>query len=268
MKTTQKALSILLAMLLVFSCIPTVWAAEMSSQLESAVESSMESTPPEEDISSSEPEITPEPSATPEPSEEPAPAPAPVPDPYVEYFEVMDAEFGGQYVMVAPEAVDVTVSFGREHQALDMAAPEGSPVLAADEGTVTTVQVWDGSKSTDDNQSYGHMVQIQHPDGNSTLYAHLSEINVRQGQTVQRGQQIGRVGSTGNATGAHLHFEVLTPSGKVDPYPYLTGIELYARDSISSVKADLEGGSRYLTDYGVTRDAIVNELSAHEHDNY
>lgn len=214
MKTTQKALSILLAMLLVFSCIPTVWVAEMYSQLESAVESSMESTPPEEDNPSSEPEITPEPSATPEPSEKPA------------------------------------------------------PVLAADEGTVTTVQVWDGSKSADDNQSYGHMVQIQHPDGDSTLYAHLSEINVKQGQTVQRGQQIGRVGSTGNATGAHLHFEVLTPSGKVDPYPYLTGIELYARDYVSSVKADWEGGSQYLADYGVTRDAIVNELSAHEHDNY
>ncbi|MEY8574654.1 SpaA isopeptide-forming pilin-related protein [Oscillospiraceae bacterium 21-37] len=275
MKTTQKALSILLAVLLVFTCISTAWAAEVSSQLESAVESSVESTPPEESNPSSEPESgpeseTPEPSVTPEatPSQEPTTAPAPVSDPYVEHFEIIDAEFGGEYVMVAPEAEDITQEFSRSHQALDIAAPAGSPVLAADEGTVTTVQVWDGSKSTEGSQSYGHMVQVKHPDGNSTLYAHLSEINVKQGQTVQRGQQIGRVGSTGNADGAHLHFEVLTSKGKVDPYPYLTGIELYARDPISKVESDLGGGSHYLTGYGVTRQAIVDELSAHEHDSY
>lgn len=271
MKTTRKAISILLVVLLVFSCVHTVWAVEVSSQPESTVES----VPPEENPPSSEPESgleleAPEPSAVPEPdsSEEPKTTPPPVSDLYVEHFEVIDAEFGGQYVMVVPEAEDITQAFSRSHQALDIAAPAGSPVLAADEGTVTTVQGWDGSKDTEGNQSYGHMVQIQHPDGNSTLYAHLSEINVKQGQTVQRGQQIGRVGATGNADGAHLHFEVLTSKGKADPYPYLTGIELYARAPISKVESDLGGGSHYLTDYGVTRDAIVNELSAHEHDNY
>ncbi len=80
----------------------------------------------------------------------------------MEHFEIIDAEFGGEYVMVAPEAEDITQEFSRSHQALDIAAPAGSPVLAADEGTVTTVQVWDGSKSTEDSQSYGHLVQVKH----------------------------------------------------------------------------------------------------------
>lgn len=57
------------------------------------------------------------------------------------------------------------------------------------------------------------MIQIEHPDGNTTLYAHLSEINVQQGEKVVRGQRIGRVGSTGNSTGPHLHFEVMSETG-------------------------------------------------------
>ena len=65
------------------------------------------------------------------------------------------------------------------------------------------------------------MVEIRHADGNTTLYAHLSEINVQQGEKVVRGQRIGRVGSTGNSTGPHLHFEVITSEGKADPAEYL-----------------------------------------------
>ena len=65
------------------------------------------------------------------------------------------------------------------------------------------------------------MVEVRHADGNTTLYAHLSEINVQQGEKVVRGQRIGRVGSTGNATGPHLHFEVITSEGKADPAEYL-----------------------------------------------
>ena len=194
MKTTQKALSILLTMLLVFTCIPTAWAAEVSSHLESAVESSVESTPPEESNPSSEPESgpeseTPEPSVTPEatPSQEPTTAPAPVSDPYVEHFEIIDAEFGGEYVMVAPEAEDITQEFSRSHQALDIAAPAGSPVLAADEGTVTVVQAWDGSRDTDSSQSYGHMVQVKHSDGNSTLYS-LQEVKAGEGYLLTDGE--------------------------------------------------------------------------------
>ena len=62
------------------------------------------------------------------------------------------------------------------------------------------------------------MVQIKHGEELTTLYAHLSEINVQEGDTVVRGQRIGRIGDTGNATGAHLHFEFITSSGrKVSP---------------------------------------------------
>ena len=69
-----------------------------------------------------------------------------------------------------------------------------------------------------DSNLYGNMVQVTHADGTVTLYAHLSEINVRQGDTVVRGQQIGRVGSTGNSSGPHLHFEVRSNGSKIDPW--------------------------------------------------
>lgn len=82
-------------------------------------------------------------------------------------------------------------------------------------------RIWDGSYDTTGMMSYGHMVEVRHADGNTTLYAHLSEINVQQGEKVVRGQRIGRVGSTGNATGPHLHFEVITSEGKADPAEYL-----------------------------------------------
>ena len=126
--------------------------------------------------------------------------------------------------MVLPDIEGITTQYSSEHPAWDMVAPTGSPVIAADDGVVIYTQVWNGIVTDGDNNSYGHMVEIKHADGNITLYAHLSEINVQQGDTVVRGQQIGRVGDTGNATGAHLHFEVITPSGKADPDDYIRAI--------------------------------------------
>ena len=83
---------------------------------------------------------------------------------------------------------------------------------------MTQVQIWDGSEDETGSMSYGNMVQIKHGEELTTLYAHLSEINVQEGDTVVRGQRIGRIGDTGNATGAHLHFEFITSSGrKVSP---------------------------------------------------
>ena len=64
-------------------------------------------------------------------------------------------------------------------------------------------------------------MDIQHEDGLVTRYAHLSEINISEGMEVTEGQQIGRVGSTGRSTGAHLHFEVIVNDENVDPYYYL-----------------------------------------------
>ncbi len=85
---------------------------------------------------------------------------------------------------------------------IDFAAPSGSPVLAAANGTVIVSRMggWNGG--------YGNYIVIDHGDGTQTLYAHLSADNVSVGQKVARGQQIGAVGKTGKSTGYHLHFEV------------------------------------------------------------
>ena len=98
------------------------------------------------------------------------------------------------------------------HPGLDIAAPTGTTVTAAAGGTVIMAQWYGG---------YGNYISIDHGDGYSTGYGHLSAIYVANGQTVQRGQAIGAVGSTGNSTGPHLHFEVRINGKAVDPAPRL-----------------------------------------------
>lgn len=102
-------------------------------------------------------------------------------------------------------------SSGR-HTGLDFAAPVGTPVMAAESGTI---------KSAGPAGAYGNLIEIRHGDGTTTLYAHLSGIDVRQGQKVQRGQTVGALGNTGNSSGPHLHFEVRTNDKPVDPEQYL-----------------------------------------------
>lgn len=104
---------------------------------------------------------------------------------------------------------------GHTNNAGDYPVPYGSSVVACDGGVVTWVQYWNGSIYG--NQSYGNCIKITHPNGYTTLYAHLSGINVAVGQSVSRGQQIGVSGSTGNSTGPHLHLEVVGPSGGIYP---------------------------------------------------
>jgi murein DD-endopeptidase MepM/ murein hydrolase activator NlpD len=98
------------------------------------------------------------------------------------------------------------------HQGLDIAAPTGTTVTAAAGGTVIMAQWYGG---------YGNYILIDHGGGYSTGYGHLSAIYVATGQTVQRGQAIGAVGSTGQSTGPHLHFEVRIAGKPVDPAPRL-----------------------------------------------
>ena len=86
----------------------------------------------------------------------------------------------------------------RAHNGVDYSAPQGTPVLAVGDGVVELA----GRQS-----GYGNLVQLQHSNGKSTVYAHLSRIDVRAGQRVEQGQRIGAVGATGWATGPHLHFE-------------------------------------------------------------
>ncbi|GAB1467782.1 peptidoglycan DD-metalloendopeptidase family protein [Candidatus Cloacimonadota bacterium] len=100
--------------------------------------------------------------------------------------------------------------FGRWafHQGVDYRARYGTPVYAVANGSVTSAAY---------NGGYGNQVQIKHPSGLTTLYAHLSSISVRGGQTVKKGQVIGRVGSTGRSTGAHLHFGLLQGKSYINP---------------------------------------------------
>lgn len=96
------------------------------------------------------------------------------------------------------------------HLGIDIAAGLGAPVWAADSGVVVYAGWSEGG--------YGNLVMIDHGNGYQTLYAHLNVLNVGCGQSVGKGQGIGQAGSTGNSTGAHLHFEVRLNSGFVDPW--------------------------------------------------
>jgi len=100
----------------------------------------------------------------------------------------------------------------RFHSGIDIPAPSGTQILAANGGTVI-FSGWNGG--------YGNCIIIDHGGGYATLYAHNSVNLVNVGDIVYRGQLIGRVGSTGNSTGPHLHFEVLRNGRAVDPMPYL-----------------------------------------------
>ncbi len=102
---------------------------------------------------------------------------------------------------------------GGRHTGLDFADSYGSPVRAAQSGKVIAAG-W--------QSSYGNRIEIKHANGTVTTYSHLSQIRVDVGDQVDGGQRIGSMGSTGNATGTHLHFEVLSDSEEfVAPGPWL-----------------------------------------------
>ncbi|WP_144053651.1 peptidoglycan DD-metalloendopeptidase family protein [Baaleninema simplex] len=104
--------------------------------------------------------------------------------------------------------------WGRMHNGIDIAGPIGTPIVAAAPGVVTYAQ-WNSG-------GYGNLVEITHPDGSLTLYAHNNRLLVNEGQQVAQGQQIAEMGNTGFSTGPHLHFEV-HPAGQgaVNPLAYL-----------------------------------------------
>lgn len=223
-------------------------------------------TPPDKAPEAAEPSAvpaTPEPTVAPTPTPEPTATPVPVADPYVDHYAVIDSETGAAYAWPVPEHFEVTQRYSAEHSAWDIGAAAGTPVVAADDGTVTVTQKWNGLVTKGDNNSYGHLVQITHADGTVTLYAHLSEINVRQGDTVVRGQQIGRVGETGYADGAHLHFEVITATGKVDPADYLTNdAERRFEELLESYGGYIgEDGKLYTTDGREAIDRTLAEIA-------
>ena len=133
------------------------------------------------------------------------------------------------FIWPLPCSTRVTSRFGnrtdpftgetRYHSGIDIDGfgNDGAPVVAAASGTVITASY---------DSSYGHYIIIDHG-GTSTVYAHMSGLAVSYGATVSQGQTIGYVGSTGRATGTHLHFEVYVGDGRVDPAQYFSGISYY-----------------------------------------
>ena len=107
----------------------------------------------------------------------------------------------------------------KSHTGIDIASNQGTAVYASDGGTVTLAG-WNGG--------YGNCIMIDHGNGYVTLYGHLSSISVSVGQTVSQGATIGAVGSTGNSTGPHLHFEVLKNGTRIDPEQFFSGLTISA----------------------------------------
>jgi murein DD-endopeptidase MepM/ murein hydrolase activator NlpD len=100
----------------------------------------------------------------------------------------------------------------KHHWGLDLAAPKGTVIRAASDGTVSAVGY---------NSLYGNYVYISHPNGYQTMYAHMSVISVRKGAVIYQGNKVGEVGSTGYSTGAHLHFAVYKNSQAINPLEVL-----------------------------------------------
>lgn len=128
---------------------------------------------------------------------------------------------GGKLAWPTPGYTRITSPFGmrmhpilkvkKMHHGVDIAAPLNAKVIAANAGTVITAKY---------HSVYGNYIVINHGGGMATLYAHLNKILVKVGAVVSKGQEIGKVGSTGSSTGPHLHFEVKENSNNVNPMNY------------------------------------------------
>jgi murein DD-endopeptidase MepM/ murein hydrolase activator NlpD len=104
---------------------------------------------------------------------------------------------------------------GLQNDGINLAVPEGTPVKAADDGVV--------AYAGNELKGYGNLVLVRHSNGFVTAYAHASEILVKRGETVRRGQVIAKSGQTGNVTSPQLHFEIRKGATPVDPSQYLNG---------------------------------------------
>jgi murein DD-endopeptidase MepM/ murein hydrolase activator NlpD len=169
-----------------------------------------------------------------------------------EYSCFTDGGGGGSAVpsgMFTPVSGVLTSTFGprmhpifkevRVHTGVDWAAPTGTPVYAAFAGTIT---------AAGDGQGYGNLVRIGHPDGRETRYAHLSKFadGIVAGKAVGAGELIGFVGTTGNSTGPHLHFELRVAEAPVDPLAtdtvYVASSDAGAVDQLTERIVHVESG--------------------------
>lgn len=146
------------------------------------------------------------------------------------------------------------------HTAIDIADVEGTPLLAVFDGIITYTEHSDSG--------YGNYVELTDKEGNMARYAHASSISARIGQEVKKGDEIAKMGTTGNSTGSHLHFELYLADGtRVNPYFYLYSEEAfnsYTRPSVSSFNSfNWQGGDvqetvwGYLVTHGYTPEAAA-----------
>lgn len=102
---------------------------------------------------------------------------------------------------------------GQQNDGINLAVPEGTPIKASEDGVV--------AYAGNELKGYGNLVLVRHSNGYVTAYAHASELNVKRGETVKRGQVLGKSGQTGNVTSPQLHFEIRKGATPVDPMPHL-----------------------------------------------
>ena len=136
-----------------------------------------------------------------------------------EQKEIESHTVQGVYLEVTPVSGVITSRFGNResirtsgHTGLDIAAPYGTPIKAAADGTVTFAGYSGG---------YGYVVKMDNGNGVETYYGHCSKLYVSTGEKIKAGETIAAVGSTGNSTGNHLHFEVRVDGSVVNPQNYL-----------------------------------------------
>jgi murein DD-endopeptidase MepM/ murein hydrolase activator NlpD len=111
-----------------------------------------------------------------------------------------------------PMSGNISQGYSAGHRAIDIYAARGTPISAADAGTVVAAHYATG---------YGRMVVVDHGNGYQTLYAHMDAFFVELGQAVEKGQLLGKCGSTGNSTGPHVHFEVRKGGSLLNPFNFL-----------------------------------------------
>ncbi len=141
--------------------------------------------------------------------------PAPGPMPHGPHgLEHVTSGFGARLDPITGEA--------SKHNGVDLGAKEGTPIPAAKDGVVIAVGPRGG---------YGNAIEVAHPDGTSTLYAHASGVAVTQGEHVTQGETLGWVGQTGRTTGPHLHLEVRRGGHFVDPGQALKAYRLRDEES-------------------------------------
>ena len=265
MKRLRKPIAWILSVMMILTTLPiTALADEVTLSDSSSSTLTVTSTPELEVTPTPEPEVTPtpEPEATPTPEPEATPTPEPeaTPSPKPEQvpgYQVAETDRNGDFLWPVPGYGTVSQGYdATKHTGIDISAEQGVAVIAAADGTVSHIQTWDGSTTTGD-QSYGNMVQITHADERTTLYAHLSKVLVSSGDSVSAGETIGYVGNTGNADGAHLHFEVITSEGKADPAEYLWTMP---GEWIMGYAADTEAGIS-LTGIGDTGKSVIHFYS-------